>query len=274
MLDSITPIILTYNEAPNIGRTLSRLSWAKQVLVIDSFSTDSTLEILQRYPNVRVLQRPFDSLAQQWNYGLTFVNTEWALSLDADYLVTPELQKELSQITPTTNVNSYWVPFKYCVFGSPLKGTILPPRRALFRPQFVHYIDDGHRQLLQPEGESKTLKMPLLHDDQKTLQRWLWAQDCYAELEVKKLRNTSIKDLGWSDRIRLYTPLAPLLVIVYCLLLKRGLWDGPRGWYYALQRCVAEIILALRLLESRAADRNGKTVPLEPVTIPVSSVHS
>ena len=63
LLDVITPVILTYNEAPNIGRTLSKLSWAKRMVVIDSGSTDATLEIVRATPRTEVIYRPFDNFA-------------------------------------------------------------------------------------------------------------------------------------------------------------------------------------------------------------------
>jgi glycosyltransferase involved in cell wall biosynthesis len=87
MLDQITALILTFNEAPNIERTLSRLKWAREIVVIDSFSTDETCDLVRKLPQARILQREFDSFAQQCNFGLQHIGTEWVLSLDADYLL-------------------------------------------------------------------------------------------------------------------------------------------------------------------------------------------
>ena len=85
MIETITPLILTYNEAPNLERTLGQLTWAKRIVVIDSYSTDETLQILKSFPQVEIHQREFDSFARQCNYGLQFISSEWVLSLDADY---------------------------------------------------------------------------------------------------------------------------------------------------------------------------------------------
>jgi glycosyltransferase involved in cell wall biosynthesis len=253
-LDQITPLILTYNEAPNIKRTLEKLKWAKQIIVVDSYSTDRTLEILASYPQVQLFQRKFDTHAGQWNYGLQQVISEWVLSLDADYRISDELIVKMQELLLDSAIDGYFCKFKYCIFGKPLRGTILPPRQVLFRKDKSIYIDDGHTQLLHVDGKSATLGGYIWHDDRKPLSRWLWAQDRYLMIEAKKLKQTPISKLSFSDRIRKQKVLAPFAVLIYCLILKGGIFDGWRGWYYAFQRSVAEIILAIRLIEIEALD--------------------
>src|SRR5216117_474170 len=99
VLDELSVLILTNNEAPNIGRTLDKLRWARRVVVVDSFSTDSTCDIIRAHANAEVRQRHFDNHANQWNYGLTQVESEWVLSLDADYQVTDSLVSELKTLS-------------------------------------------------------------------------------------------------------------------------------------------------------------------------------
>src|SRR5512143_2622752 len=93
MPDRITPLILTWNEEANIARTLDKLRWAREVVVVDSGSTDGTRAICESFPNVRVVVRPFDSHAAQWNFGLkeTGIVSDWVLALDADYVLTDDL---------------------------------------------------------------------------------------------------------------------------------------------------------------------------------------
>lgn len=249
MHDLITPLILTYNEAPNIDRILERLTWANRIVVIDSYSTDQTLDILKKYSQVEVFQRKFDTHTNQWNYGVSQVDTDWVLSLDADYILTSDLIEELKIIKLSTSIDGYFIRFKYCIFGKPLQGTILPPRQMLFSKSRSTYIDDGHTQLLQVQGESGQLQSFVYHDDRKPLSRWLWAQDRYMVIEAKKLLSIPWNNLSWSDRIRRTKILAPLLILFYCLILKRGIFDGWAGWYYAFQRVLAEILLALCLIE-------------------------
>ncbi|WP_341524649.1 glycosyltransferase family 2 protein [Nostoc sp. UHCC 0302] len=249
MLEKITPLILTYNEAPNIERSLQKLTWAKQIIVIDSYSTDETLEILESYPQIQFFQRKFDTHATQWNYGLQQVTSEWVLSLDADYVVSDQLIAEIKELSPDLQTDGYFARFKYCVLGKPLRGTILPPRQLLFRKNKSIYIDDGHTQLLQVRGKSVNLSFYIYHDDRKSLSRWLWAQDRYLVIEAKKLLETPVSELSWGDRIRKQKILAPFIILIYCLILKGGILDGWHGWYYAFQRMLAEIILSIRLIE-------------------------
>ncbi len=250
MLTHITPVILTYNEAPNLDRTLQSLTWAKRIVVIDSGSTDETLAILQRYPQVDVLTRLFDTHANQWNFGLQQVQTDWVLSLDADYQLTAELVAEMATLPISTAIAAYYARFKYCVFGQPLRATLLPPRAVLFRRDRAAYFDDGHTQQLQVNGPTSELLAYIHHDDRKPLNRWLWAQDRYAILEAQKLQATPTEKLSLGDRLRQRKVIAPFVVLFYCLILHRGILDGRAGWYYAFQRVLAEVLLSLHLLKA------------------------
>src|SRR5262249_1518743 len=102
MLNYITPVLLTYNEAANIGRTLSHLTWAKDIVVVDSGSTDGTLAIIAQVPQVRVFSRTFDTHGNQWDYAVrqTAIATPWILRLDADYQVSDALIEELRHLDP------------------------------------------------------------------------------------------------------------------------------------------------------------------------------
>jgi glycosyltransferase involved in cell wall biosynthesis len=250
MLETITPLILTYNEAPNIDRTLQQLTWAKQIIVIDSHSTDETLDILHSYPQVKVFQRQFDSFAHQCNFGLSKIKSSWVLSLDADYVLSQSLIDDIKTLSNTSETDSYSVPFQYCVFGQPLRGTLLPPRTVLYKLSKATYENDGHAHRVKVKGTSQSLPHCIYHDDRKPLTRWLWAQDRYMIIEAQKLIATPAHQLSWGDRIRKQKVLAPFVILIYCLIFKGGILDGWQGWYYAFQRAFAELLLSIRLIEA------------------------
>lgn len=249
MLEVITPLILTYNESPNISRVLRKLTWAKRIVVVDSYSTDDTLTILREFPRVQVYQREFDTFASQCNFGLRLISTDWALSLDADYVLTEELIDELKALNPQASINAYSAKFKYCIWGKPLRGTLYPPRKVLYRREHAYYEDDGHAHHVQVLGQSAWLSSYILHDDRKPMSRWLSSQDRYMIREVEKFRHASRPELSVGDKIRRRKALAPFIVLFYCLFVQRGILDGWAGWYYALQRMLAEALLAIRLIE-------------------------
>ena len=249
-LEQITPLILTYNEEVNIDRVLQKLTWAKDILILDSFSTDNTLDIVSHYPQCRVVQRTFDTFADQCNAGLELIQSEWVLSLDADYVLSDELLQDLRAIPDRPPVDSYTVPFKYCVFGYPLRGDNLTPRTVLYRRDQAHYVNDGHAHKVQIQGTGQTLASWIYHDDRKSLQRWLWSQDRYLTIEANKLRQTPRSQLDLRDKIRTLRFLAPLLVFIYCLFYKGVIFDGWQGWYYASQRMFVELLLSIKLLDT------------------------
>ena len=249
MSAEITPLILTYNEASNLRRTLDRLAWAKEVVVVDSGSQDETMAVAQNFPNVRTVVRTFDTHAAQWNFGLEQCHTAWVLSLDADYVLTPELEAELRRFMPPSDLMALTAQFHYCVEGHALRGTLYPARAVLFRRSACHYEQDGHTQTLRINGTTGSLRGRILHDDRKPLSQWLWAQDRYARLEAEKLLTVEAGKLRRQDRLRRGMVLAPIAVFFYTLLAKGLILDGWPGWFYVLQRTYAELLLSLRLLE-------------------------
>src|SRR6185295_5559263 len=189
MIDQITPLILTYNEAPNIARALAGLSWAKKIVVVDSFSDDETVAIAKSFANVRVFQRVFDNHRNQWEFGLkeTGINTPWVLALDADYVVSREVVDELDQLRFEDGVVGYRAKFIYCINGKRLRSGIYPPVTVLYRRDGATYVQDGHTQRVALQGMIEEITAPLMHDDRKSFRRWVRSQGRYTELEAQKL---------------------------------------------------------------------------------------
>ncbi len=256
MLAEITPVILTYNEAANIDRSLERLTWAREVVIVDSHSTDETLAIAARYPNVRVVQRPFDTHARQWRFAVeeTGITSDWVLRLDADYMVEPALRDEIATLRPDPATAAHEIAFTYCIEGRPLRASLYPALPVLFRRGRGRFEQDGHTEKLRIDGPVVKLGNRLLHDDRKSLERWLQSQARYQAQEAEKLASRRWSDLGWPDRIRKTRVLGPLAVLVHCLVVKRLVFDGTAGLLYTAQRVTADIILSMQLLR-RDLDR-------------------
>ncbi|MFN2578337.1 MAG: glycosyltransferase family 2 protein [Pyrinomonadaceae bacterium] len=250
MLDQITPIILTYNEAPNIGRTLEQLRWARDIVVVDSFSDDETLDNVASFSQARLYQRSFDSFAGQWNFALkqTSIRTDWVLGLDADLVLTAQSIAELKSLQPPANTHGYRAPITYCINSKALRHSLLPPLLVLYRRDLARCSADAHTYRIVLEGDVGMLRASILHDDRKSLRRWFHSQQQYMELEASKLVTATPRKLNLADRIRRLRVVAPAAVFIYCLI-RGGALDGWAGLYYALQRSLTELLLSLYLLE-------------------------
>jgi hypothetical protein len=176
------------------------------------------------------------------------VRTPWVLTLDADYVLTPELVDELRALEP--DAMGYSARFRYRIHGRPLRASLYPDRVVLFRTDAGQYRKDGHRQELVLDGRTRSLEHPIDHDDRKSLARWLKNQHTYTAQEADKLLGVPARSLTRVDRLR-RRGLGPVLMPVYCLVVKGLILDGAAGWRYTLERTYAELLLALELSERR-----------------------
>jgi glycosyltransferase involved in cell wall biosynthesis len=254
MIEHITPVILTYNEERNITRTLSKLAWARDVVVVDSGSVDGTLAAISKFPKVRVFNRPFDTHANQWRYAIerTGISTEWILRLDADYQIVDALVEELTQLKPNKETSAYRIGFDYAVFSHRLRTSLYPSNTILLRRGAFSLRDKGHTEVWDVRGPVLILGATVVHDDWKPTGQWVVSQVRYMQRELEWLR---VRQRGLVRFLRLGPPLMPIAVFLYCLFGKGLILNGRAGLFYALQRMVAEAILSLLVLEEKLCDR-------------------
>ena len=248
MLDGITPVILTRDEEPNIGRTLERLSWAREVIVCDSGSRDATLEIARRFPNVRIVERALDTLATQWTFAVDQAKSVWVLTLDADYILPSAFVEEMSHLDGSAA--GYEASFIYAINGHPLRATLYTPRAVLLRRDHSTFYMDGHTQRVRVHGQVGRLRERIVHDDRKSLRRFVDRQKRYMRDEAAKLRALPWRHANAAGRIRKLRVVAPFAVALHTLLVKRAILDGRAGWRYTLERVLAELILSRALFGS------------------------
>src|SRR5262249_10364846 len=164
---------------------------------------------------------------------LAQVNTDWVLSLDADYEMSDRLVEELSTLRETEGVAGYRASFVYRIHGRPLRGSLYPSRIVLYRVKNARYANEGHGHKVTVSGYVRALTGVIYHDDRKPLSRWLDTQQKYARLEADYLLKANTDELSTSDRLRHMAWLAPIVVFFYVLVVKRCLFDGWPGWFYA-----------------------------------------
>lgn len=260
MLTQITPVLLTRDEEPNIGRALSCLTWARDIVVVDSGSTDRTVEIAKSLPQVRVFERAFDSHARQWQYATsqTGIATKWLLRLDADYQVSDALVQEMAALEPGAAVDAYRIGFDYAIFGHHLVSSFYPPNTVLLRQGRFTIEDQGHTERWLVPGSVAVLTARIVHDDWKSVDKWLASQARYMAKEATFLDDGKAGAANW---LRRRPPLMPVATFLYCLFGRGLVFSGRAGVFYALQRLVAEAVLSLMVLEKRLAPPTKSAEP-------------
>lgn len=251
MNPDLTALVITHNEVANIERCLARLRWVPRVVVLDSFSTDETLEIARRFPNVEIVQRAFDTFANQCNHGLSLITSRWVLSMDCDYVLGDGFEKEALTLMERSDVAGWRSGFRYCIHGRPLSATLYPPRSVLYLREAAMYEDEGHGHRVRIRGLVGEMRARIDHDDRKPLSRWFASQIKYADKESDFLVKASSQAMNRIDRVRRMGWVLPLIVPAYCLIAKGLIRDGLAGLHYTLQRWVAECMIALAVIERR-----------------------
>lgn len=249
-LDRLTPVVLSYNEEANLPRTLSSLGWAKRIVIVDSGSTDASKALATTFPNVAWFERPFDSHANQWSYALfeTAIDTPFVLALDADMEVPPDLRDEIASLVARDDNAGALIPFSYQVQGVPLWGSLCPPQVRLLRRDCVEVLDAGHTQAFRVRGAVRRCRACLVHDDRKSLDRWVSAQLRYSAIEAARLAVTGRRG-NLKDHLRRRLPAWPMLVGFLAYVRAGGPWYGAAARRYALERLIYEAMLRWRLAD-------------------------
>jgi glycosyltransferase involved in cell wall biosynthesis len=264
----ISVLILTLNEEINIGDCLDSVTWADDVLVLDSGSEDRTVEIAQDR-GARVMHRDFDDFASQRNYGLKEGNLrhEWVLHLDADERVTPALRDALQGKARHQEQRAFRVPSKLMFQGRWLKHAGMYPtyqvrfgrREALTFTQVGH----GQRGALPPE-QVGTIDEPLLHYVfSKGIADWVRRHNRYSSDEAAHARETRLRSVNWRalmsgnaqarrralKDLSYALPFRPLLRFLYVYLWRFGFLDGRPGFDYAVLLAFYEYLIGLKRRE-------------------------
>jgi glycosyltransferase involved in cell wall biosynthesis len=249
-LDNITPVVLTYNEEPNIARALDSLRWAQKVVVLDSGSTDATESIARAYPNVVWYTRVFDNFMSQWNYALGLLDggTEYVLGLDADMETTGPLLDEISRAFLSQSFAGGMIPFDYRYYGRSLAGSLCASQLRLFRREQVTVTQLNHGHKFSVLGKIYHFNNQLVHDDRKPIDRWLKSQLQYQLQNEQELATGAGGRLR--DRLRNAGVMPPLMGLL-AYIKAGGPFKGAAAARYAYERMTTEGILALRLLDSR-----------------------
>ena len=249
--------ILCKNEVANIRKCIeSLLACGMDVTVLDSGSTDGTLDVVRLYP-VSLVSYAYTNHCNAYNELTLREKNSYCGVLDADMEMTVPLANEIRSLSGDVEVMI--APVKMFTNGYPLSnGSLYPPKPIVFRGGREYFESIGHGERLVQGVRTAQATSALPHNDMKPYLSYLESQVRYSENFIQRAAQNN---LNWRDRLRLHTPLFILLTPLYSLIVKGGLFSR-QGWLYALDRLIAEAIMCrpgiLIKLKSEASERMRK----------------
>lgn len=227
----ISVIILTKDEERNIAECLASAAWADEVVVVDSGSTDTTLEIACRYtPHVHSTQ--WLGYAGTKSLAVSKTSHEWILWLDADERVTPELAEEIRSLLSRGEIqeNAFEVARRAYFLGKWIKHCGWYPGYVtrLFRKSAGKFVDTRVHERLEISGTTGRLKHDLLHYTDDTLEHYLRKFNSYTTLAAQDLADRG-KTAGIRDLI-----VRPPWMFFRMMFLRGGILDGGHGLLLSL----------------------------------------
>ena len=255
MTKQITVLLPVFNSEKSVRNTLESIKWADEILVVDSFSTDSTLKIANEF-GAKIIQHEYENSAAQKNWALQYCRHEWILQIDSDEIL--EEGAELEIRNSIKNLGNEVQCFKFArknhVLGKWIQnGGIYPDwEYRLFKRDFGKWLDiEVHSRLTVP-GKVMALKSHILHFGMHNISKQISNLNRYTRYEADELikKNKKFSLIRWI--------LFPLLIFIHRFIWLGGYKDGWRGYllavntayYYFLSYSKFKEIKVLNLSES------------------------
>jgi glycosyltransferase involved in cell wall biosynthesis len=283
----VSVIIAVRNEAKNLPRCLQALNEFGEVYVIDSQSTDDTVEIARSH-GAHVVQFHYAGgwpKKRQWAMNTLPMAYDWILLLDADEALTPELSEEIRSAISSPAINGYSIQLRTCFLGRTLRhGDVGLWKLALFRrgkgryecrlkEQDASMADMEVHEHVVVEGATAKLRNPLIHHNVESLSRYIQKHDQYSNWESHvllrrgddkelppSLLGTQAQRRRWLKRKLFAVPGSPVLLFLYRYVLRFGFLDGVPGLIYCGFQAVQMFHTKAKIYEAEINELKSKKI--------------
>ncbi|MDI6785364.1 MAG: glycosyltransferase family 2 protein [bacterium] len=232
----LSVVIITYNEEENIRECLESIEWANEIIIVDGFSEDETLNICREYTDKIYQRENVSNLNINKSYGFKKAMGEWILYLDADERVSIELAQEVREILSREDeFAAYKIPRKNYYFGYWLKhgGNFPDHQLRLFKRGKAYFKCQHVHERLQVEGKIAYLQNSLLHYTYPTISCYLKKFDFYTSFEAEYMLNTKKKYC-----MLIGMTIKPVIRFIRRYFFKLGFLDGFLG----LMACIFDAL--------------------------------
>ena len=254
----LSVIIPSYNEEKNIENCLKSIAWADEILVVDSFSTDRTLEIAGKYTH-RILQHEYRNSAAQKNWAIPQATHEWILLVDCDETVSTALGDEIrSLLQQNPTKDGYWIFRNNYLMGKRVRysGWGHDSVLRLFRKDFARYDEKRvHAEITMKN--TGTLQGRLEHDSVSSITAWANKINRYSSWKANDKYEKQVR----APVIHLL--LRPPIRFIKDFIFRLGVLDGWRGFLIAAMSSFAELMMAAKLTWKTLAKQKGESSSLK-----------
>lgn len=252
---AVSVVIIARNEEQRLKDCLKSVAWADEIVVVDSGSTDATLEIAGRYTD-KVFEEPWKGFGLQKQAAVKRASHDWILSVDCDERVTPELESEIRHILENPGeVSAYSIPRRTFLGDKEIRHCGWYPDRTirLFDRRRAHFTDSPVHERVVTEGKVGECRGHLLHFSFSGLGPLLKKLNRYSDLAAEQMHREG-RACGGSDLV-----LRPLFAFLKTYVLKRGFLDGVEGLEISVTTALLTFSKYVKLRELHAAD-NDRTI--------------
>jgi len=255
MNENISVVIIAKNEEERIRRCLESVKdLADEIIVVDDFSTDKTVEIVQSL-GAKVFRRNLDNnFSAQRNFGIEKANNEWILFLDADEFIPLDLKKEIQSRLGKENYVAYLIEIRNYFYGHLLRyAGIKGYKLRLFKKGYAWYESDVHEELIV-KGPIGKMKNFFIHYIPESIDKLFLKSLKYAEIQA----NNYLKDREVSSKEIKYRLTWKALKLFWKLYIKKkGYKDGMYGLVWAILNVIGPEIIWLKIWE-KVINKNNK----------------
>ncbi len=261
----VSAVMITHNEAKNLPRTISQLSWCDEIIVVDSFSTDGT-ERMAREMHCKLFQRVFESYGEQKSFAISKSKHDWVLCLDADEYLTNELVEEIKQeLRQTGNIQAFAFPSNLIFRKQRFRYGRESGRMVvkLFNRNTCYMSTDRVHEGVIVNGRIKNLEGRLLHYSYRDITQYFVKFDRYTEWCAEKY---------YLEGKRKPLPVILISLPYYFLryyLADRNILNGMNGFYWSALMSFYHFVKYIKLEDLVQADCAISFSPLKSRKIPI-----
>lgn len=228
-IPKITALAITFNEEENVKRYVESLSFADEIIFVDSQSTDKTVAIALEM-GVTVIERKFTNFSEQRNYAIHQAKNDWIIFFDLDEIITKDLEKEIKNTIKKPNSKvAFFVKRNFFFMGKKMKfgGWQNDKAIRLFNKNFCEYNGNLVHEEVKANGSIGVLKNGLNHYSYKNFDNYNDKLNLYSKLQAENLYNKKIRPSAYHLIFR------PMYRFLWQYVFRLGAFDGKEGFILA-----------------------------------------